>query len=60
MNASVTAVPDEAAHPHKPTRGERFAQAIIVPIARVKEFVEVDELPPSARGEGGFGSSGNH
>ena len=28
MNASVTAVPDEAAHPHKPTRGERFAQAI--------------------------------
>ena len=28
MNANVTAVPDETAQPHKPTRGERFAQAI--------------------------------
>ena len=28
MNANVVAVPDETAQPHKPTRGERFAQAI--------------------------------
>ena len=28
MNASVTAVPDEVVSKHKPTRGERFAQAI--------------------------------
>lgn len=28
MNASVTALPDELSQPHKPTRGERFAQAI--------------------------------
>ena len=39
-------------------RGDRFAQAIIVPIARVNEFVIVDELPPTTRGDGGFGSSG--
>ena len=38
--------------------GDRIAQAVIVPMARIKEFAIVDELPPSARGEGGFGSSG--
>ena len=38
--------------------GDRIAQAVIVPMARVKEFAIVDELPPSTRGDGGFGSSG--
>ncbi len=38
-------------------RGERIAQLVVVPVADV-EFVEVDELPPSDRGEGGFGSTG--
>lgn len=38
-------------------RGERIAQLLVVPVASV-EFVEVDELPGSARGEGGFGSTG--
>jgi dUTP pyrophosphatase len=38
-------------------RGDRIAQLVVIPIV-MQEFVEVDELPPSARGEGGFGSTG--
>ncbi len=38
-------------------RGERIAQLVVVPVA-TQQFVEVDELPPSARGRGGFGSTG--
>lgn len=37
--------------------GERIAQGLIIPIPRV-EFVEVDALSDTARGEGGFGSTG--
>jgi dUTP pyrophosphatase len=38
-------------------RGDRIAQLVIVPVAGVKpEFVE--ELPPTERGDGGFGSTG--
>lgn len=38
-------------------RGDRIAQLLIVPVPAVEpEWVE--ELPPSARGEGGFGSTG--
>ena len=40
------------------SRGDRVAQLLVVPIA-VPEMVEVDELPDSTRGTGGFGSSGN-
>jgi len=41
----------------KIARGDRIAQLLIVPIAAVEpSWVEV--LPPSERGEGGFGSSG--
>lgn len=38
-------------------RGEKIAQLVIQKIPSV-ELEEVDELPPSERGEGGFGSSG--
>ena len=38
-------------------RGERIAQLLVVPVA-TGEMLEVDELPPSERGTGGFGSSG--
>ena len=38
-------------------RGEKIAQLVIQPVV-VAELVEVDELPSSQRGEGGFGSSG--
>lgn len=37
--------------------GDRIAQLVIMPVARAR-FVEVDELPESRRGEGGFGSTG--
>ena len=39
-------------------RGERIAQLIIQRVEHA-EFVELDELPGSARGAGGFGSTGN-
>ncbi|GBD85132.1 deoxyuridine 5'-triphosphate nucleotidohydrolase [bacterium BMS3Abin02] len=38
-------------------RGERIAQLVIVPVY-IGEFVEVDELPGTKRGDGGFGSTG--
>lgn len=38
-------------------RQEKIAQLVIQPVV-VAELVEVDELPSSQRGEGGFGSSG--
>lgn len=37
--------------------GDRIAQLIVMPVVQAT-FVEVDELPDSARGEGGFGSTG--
>jgi dUTP pyrophosphatase len=39
------------------SRGDRLAQLVIAPVARA-ELVEVDELPESPRGEGGFGHTG--
>lgn len=39
------------------TRGMRIAQLVVAPTARAS-LVEVAELPPSARAEGGFGSTG--
>ena len=38
-------------------RGERIAQLVIAPVTRA-ELVEVDELPTTTRGSGGFGSTG--
>jgi dUTP pyrophosphatase len=38
-------------------RGERIAQLVIRPVAHVR-LVEGERLPDSARGEGGFGSTG--
>ena len=38
-------------------RGDRIAQMILCPIAKV-EFEEVENLPESVRGQGGFGSTG--
>jgi dUTP pyrophosphatase len=38
-------------------RGDRIAQLVVQRVERV-ELVEVETLPESARGEGGFGSSG--
>jgi dUTP pyrophosphatase len=38
-------------------RGDRIAQLVVQPVTRVR-FLEVAELPPTPRGEGGFGSTG--
>lgn len=38
-------------------RGDKIAQLVIQPIARVR-LAEVEELDDTARGEGGFGSTG--
>lgn len=43
--------------PFKVGRGDRIAQLVIAPVATVR-IVEVEELPPSERGDGGFGSTG--
>ena len=39
-------------------RGDRIAQLLVIPVA-LPTLVEVDELPDSERGTGGFGSTGN-
>ena len=47
-------------HGREPVRiesGERIAQMVIAPVVRA-ELVEVTELSTTARGEGGFGSTG--
>jgi dUTP pyrophosphatase len=38
-------------------RGMRIAQAVVAPVVRAR-WHEVEALPASARGEGGFGSTG--
>ena len=37
--------------------GDRIAQLIVMPVVRAS-FIQVDRLPGSQRGEGGFGSTG--
>jgi len=43
--------------PYTIRRGDRIAQMIVAPVARAELSVE-SELPPSARGGGGFGHTG--
>ena len=40
-------------------RGDRIAQLVVQRVARVA-LQEVESLPGSARGDGGFGSTGGH
>jgi len=48
---------NHGAEPFTIRRGERIAQMVIAPVARA-ELVAVTELPSTARGSGGFGSTG--
>jgi dUTP pyrophosphatase len=43
--------------PFTVSRGMRIAQLVVAPVVRVT-WEEVPELPPTARGGGGFGHSG--
>ena len=42
---------------YKVHKGDKIAQLVILPLAKAAPEV-VTELPPSDRGEGGFGSTG--
>lgn len=45
--------------PYTVHHGERVAQLVIAPVA-CAQVVEVDRLDETARGDGGFGSTGRH
>src|SRR5450756_114880 len=49
----------DAARPVSLRRGDRIAQLVVQRVENVT-FREVPALPGSARGEGGFGSTGGH
>ena len=53
----VSLLNTDATEPYDIAVGDRIAQVIVMPVPRVR-FLPVDELPDSARGEGGFGSTG--
>jgi dUTP pyrophosphatase len=53
----VTLLNTDATQPFDIAVGDRIAQMIVMPFVS-HNFVPVDELPASVRGEGGFGSSG--
>jgi len=53
----VTLLNTDASEPYDIAVGDRIAQLIIMPVARAR-FLPVDALETSARGEGGFGSTG--
>jgi dUTP pyrophosphatase len=53
----VIVVNHDPVHPLRLRRGERIAQLVIQRVERAR-FVEVAELPASARGRGGHGSTG--
>jgi dUTP pyrophosphatase len=55
----VTLLNTDSSHAVRFERGDRIAQLVIQHIA-VPVFHEVETLPGSARGEGGFGSTGGH
>ena len=47
----------DPAEPFTVRRGDRIAQLVVQPVTRVR-FLDLAELPPTPRGEGGFGSTG--
>ena len=55
----VTLLNTDAHHAVSFQRGDRIAQLVIQRVARVV-LHEVESLPGSARGDGGFGSTGGH
>lgn len=53
----VTLLNTDGREPFVINRGDRIAQMIIMPVTRA-EFIPVNKLPGSHRGERGFGSTG--
>ena len=50
---------NHGAEPFVISRGDRVAQLVLAPVTQAS-WLEVDELDATARGEGGFGSTGGH
>jgi len=55
----VTLLNTDRAEPARFERGDRIAQLVVQQVA-CPQFHEVQTLPGSARGDGGFGSTGGH
>lgn len=55
----VTLLNTDAREPYDIGIGDRIAQLIVMPVSRAN-FIPVEHLPDSARGDGGFGSTGYH
>ena len=53
----IVALHNDGDAPRTVTHGERIAQLVLLPYLPM-EFDEVDTLPDTARGAGGFGSTG--
>jgi dUTP pyrophosphatase len=53
----ITMLNTDARHPFTIEPGDRIAQLIVMPVSRA-EFIPVETLPGSHRGQGGFGSTG--
>jgi dUTP pyrophosphatase len=53
----VVAVNLDPSEPISIHRGDKIAQLVILPVVRA-DIAEVEELPASVRGPGGFGSTG--
>lgn len=53
----TVALHNDSALPCTISAGDRIAQLVVMPFLEI-EFDEVDELPITARGAGGFGSTG--
>ncbi|MFS0867473.1 dUTP diphosphatase [Microbacterium sp. 179-B 1A2 NHS] len=53
----VSLLNTDADHAFDVAPGDRIAQLIVMPVPRAN-FIPVDALPDTARGEGGFGSTG--
>ncbi|MDO8589031.1 MAG: dUTP diphosphatase [Armatimonadota bacterium] len=48
---------NQGSQPYTIRRGDRIAQMVICPVVRAR-LVECDDLPETARGDGGFGHTG--
>lgn len=55
----VALINHDRRQPVRISRGDRIAQLVVQRVERA-HFHQVDELPDSARGTGGYGSTGGH
>ncbi|MBO1901873.1 dUTP diphosphatase [Leucobacter weissii] len=53
----VPLINTDRSEPFRIEAGDRIAQLIVAPVSQAR-FLPADELPPSERGVGGFGSTG--